>query len=106
MIYTIGFSPSYNKILSTGQPVFKVGKKDDYAGGYAFLTEKDAQRRIKEAYHSYYEVFGLKAYWGVDTYPAPDGWWHYLLFDREIVKLDPVCSWCKTRHRPQDYCLR
>lgn len=100
MIYTIGNGESYRKgIKVLGKEFKKVGYNDvhkhpfiekDYAGGYAFLTKEDAQRRIDEIFKrdgkSYgFEVFGLEADWEKDTAPSNNGWWHFLLTDSKIV---------------------
>ncbi len=77
--------------------MFKLGRQlpcerfpDGYAGGYAFQSETDAQRRIGEAYAERgFAVFGLLADWEKDTYPNPQGnWWRNLINDAEIVFLD------------------
>jgi len=93
MIYTIGNKSSYDKAYAEakaqGLPVLKLGRKDGYSGGYAFLTREDAERRIKEAYQDRgFEVYGLDAIWFHDTVPDTDGWWHSLIRDKPIIFFD------------------
>lgn len=99
MIYTIGHEKSYKEAREVQGTVIKVGKigkrhillstGEKYTGGYAFKTITDAQKRIEEEYLGQgYTAFGLKADWNMHTYPAPDGWWRYLLIDAEIIFFD------------------
>jgi hypothetical protein len=98
MIYTIGHKQSYLKAIANSPDgtILKSGKQvpckmnlNEYEGGCAFRSIKDAQRRINEEYPtSDYVVFGLKADWGKDTEKNQNGgWWHNLLKDSEIVVL-------------------
>lgn len=96
MIYTIGHKENYLKAIadSPDGKIHKVGKCEPcerfpqgYEGGYAFLSIEDAQKRINEAYPERgFAVFGLLASWE-DTEPNPNGWWHNLLKDSEIIVL-------------------
>lgn len=89
MIFTIGHRETY--LVNLKKPGFKkLGRCEDYRGGYAFLTRADAQERINEAYgNEDYAIYGLVADWERDTVPAYNGWWHYLLVDSKIVNLEP-----------------
>jgi hypothetical protein len=86
MIYTIGHRESYLRGLQQGV-LYKLGRRKDYPGGYAFKTKEDAQRRIDEVYDDSYAVFGLDADWEEDTVPSEHGWWHALIVDRPIIVL-------------------
>lgn len=44
--YTIGNVSSYDKALDTGDEVVKLGKTDNYSGGYVWQTAKEAQNFI------------------------------------------------------------
>jgi hypothetical protein len=99
MIYTIGHKENYLAAIAERGTVHKIGKREPnmraeiypngYPGGYAFLTIEDAQRRIvEEGKVGEWDVFGLEADWESDTEPAPNGWWHNLLFDAALIVLD------------------
>ena len=103
MIYTLGHGKSYRAgIDELGKDFKKVGKNDvhkhdhipdDYLGGYAFLTEADARRRVSEIIlengnDQGLEPFGLIADWDRDTIKSEHGWWHALLNDSRIVEID------------------
>ena len=90
MIYTIGNRKSYQEALAEatfGKAVKKVGRRDDYSGGYALRSMNDALRLIEELGCPEYGVFGIMADWDKDTEPADDGWWRYLLVDARIVDI-------------------
>jgi len=89
MIYTIGHAASYLEAIRQRGRIFKLGKTDQYPGGYAFETVKDAHRRIDEAYPVRgFAVFGLDVDWDRDTEPNREGgWWHNLLIDAKIIVL-------------------
>lgn len=96
MIYTIGHEMTYLKLFDDSSgAVFKTGKRapskqfpDGYEGGYAFHSATDAQRLIDEKYPtSGYAIFGLIADWTTGVEQAPDGWWHLLLENAEIVRI-------------------
>lgn len=81
MIYTIGNEKKY---LAT----MKRGTVKKIAGGYAFLTVEDAQRRIEEVGEvGCWAVFGVDADWEHDTVPSPSEWWRLLARDADIVVL-------------------
>ncbi len=102
VIYTLGHGKSYRHRIETyGADFRKVGRNevhkyehipDNYPGGYAFLTEADALKRIEETIaedgHNHgLEVFGLIADWDKDTVKSEHGWWHALLNDSQIVSI-------------------
>lgn len=105
MIYTIGNKKNYLETIKEHGTIQKTGKAImeeqqewceenrlgyDYIGGYCFLTQEDARRRIDEAYADRgFAIFGLNADWETDTYPNPEGgWWHNLLIDADIIVLE------------------
>lgn len=98
MIFTIGHQENYLKAIARHGAIYKVGRREPcdefpngYAGGYAFASIEDAQKRIGEAYEGRgMAVFGLLADWERDTVPSPDGWWHNLVIDALIVVV--VCE--------------
>ena len=102
MIYTLGHGENYRDgIEKYGTDFRKVGRNevhkydhipDNYPGGYAFLTEKDARKRISEIIiedgHDHgLEPFGLIADWDKDTVKSEHGWWHALLNNSQIVSI-------------------
>lgn len=93
MIYTIGNRETYPKSNKTVSTVYKVGRRPDYPGGAALKSREDAERLITElGEQETYAVYGLDAVWEQDTYPASDGWWHYLLRDARIIVLPEKSS--------------
>lgn len=103
MVYTVGNRGQYKKLLAqTDGNVKKVGVRlvgsksypQGYGGGYAFQTIEDAQRFLDEHGYDDYAVFGLQTTWD-NTYPTPDGWWHYLVEDAAIVDIETTrCQGC------------
>lgn len=88
MIYTVGEIFSYSEALREYLRIWKTGRSEDYSGGYAFQTVDDALRFLAESGNADdWCVWGISADWETDTYPAPDGWWHYLSKDAEIVDI-------------------
>ena len=93
MIFTIGHQKNYLKAIAFSGAIYKVGRRapcdefpNGYAGGYAFASIEDAQRRIEEAYEGRgFAVFGLLADWESDTEPSSDGWWRNLVTDALVV---------------------
>lgn len=86
MIYTIGHRANYLANLSESE----TGQIVKLAGGYAFRTREDAERRIvEEEKVGVWDIFGLDADWDRDTEPSPTGgWWHNLLVKARIILLD------------------
>ncbi len=85
-IYTIGHRATYEAALEQYGHLIKLGRREDYLGGYAFKTAEEARRRIDEAYpNANYTIWTVDAEWDRDTYPAPDGWWRYLRVDCSIT---------------------
>jgi hypothetical protein len=81
MLYTIGHTKNYSKVLNPDSTVFKL------AGGYAFQTIEDAQQRIQELnMDAYWSVYELDTTWD-KTEPDPDGgWWNVLTEEAAIVR--------------------
>lgn len=75
MIYTVGNKKSYtrairhNRQLEPDNPsvMVKVGKEENYAGGYAFSTLQDAQQFIDQSQAANWAVFTLRADWNDTT---------------------------------------
>jgi len=93
VIFTIGHRESYFQAFRDHGHCVKRGRdalgEGDYPGGYAFRIRQDGERRIQEAYRDMeFAVFGLEADWGRDTEPSPEGWWHHLLCNAEVVLLE------------------
>ena len=87
MLYTIGDKTAYLKAIknSNGGAIIKIGKANDYDGGYVFESIEDAQKRIDEAYsNSEYGVFGIETVIE-NTSPAKNGWWRTLNTDAKII---------------------
>jgi hypothetical protein len=85
MIYTIGHRDNYADAIREYGAITKL------PGGYAFQNMEDAERMISELGESAegFSVYGIKAYWNIDTKPIRrDGWWHILVSEVSIVSLD------------------
>jgi hypothetical protein len=83
MMYTIGHTENYLKVLR--QPGTQVLKN---VGGYVFLTQDEAERRIaEEGQTGNWSVFGLKAD-PSQIKPSENGWWHELIEQAEVVLLE------------------
>ena len=83
IIFTIGRTEFYEKLLDDFPEVPKMGRRDDYPGGSVFETYGDARAHCPADY----TVYGVAARWGVDTAPSRDGDHHDLLVDARIIRL-------------------
>lgn len=94
LIYTIGYTKSYEKALAEDPNVTKTGKRgpgvlkdypEGYEGGSVWETYKEALKYCPEGY----SVYGVLADWNKDTEPNPkgDGNERSLVVDSKIVKL-------------------
>lgn len=82
MIYTIGHKANYLAAIMQHGVIQKA------AGGYAFKTEEDAQRRIEEVrQQGNWVIWGVDGDWDTHTELAPDGWWRLLIEPRSIIPL-------------------
>ncbi len=101
IVYTVGKGRIYRALIALYGTGYKVGRHDDYAGGCVFSSLTDAYRYIDEHINGDpdFVPFGLRAQWGVDTEPSEEGWWHYLLYNREFFALEGI-SEADRRRRP------
>jgi len=83
LLYTIGYRPHYEKLLSKGK-VNKLGRRPDYPGGSVWRTFKEALAHCDKDHG----VYGVDADWEKDTAPSLNDW-NDLLYDRPIVKVSP-----------------
>jgi hypothetical protein len=86
VIYTTGFTESYEEALNRLPEVTKLGRTESYPGGSVWKTEAEARSMLPEGY----SIYGVLADWDKDV--APDGGHGEgsLLFDRPIVRLTEV----------------
>lgn len=91
MIYTVGNRINYEKAIQEYGKIYKKGKSVNYGGGIVFETKSDAERYLLEDdqldVRDAWCVWGVDAVWNIDTEPATDGWWHYLMYDSYIIVL-------------------
>lgn len=85
-VFTVGQKDTYDRgIKELGERFRKIGRKEDYPGGFAVSSIADARRLIREfEKEGIWGVYELDAEWGVDTTPSENGWWHALLRDAVI----------------------
>lgn len=91
-IFTVGNEETYDKGLKKyGKLMEKMGRRSDYAGGFALQTADDASRLIEEMGKvGVWAVYELDADWDKDTTKSANGWWHVLLRDATILRKIPV----------------
>lgn len=82
MIYTIGYTKSYEKSFEDHSIVFKKGRDKDYEGGSVWKTYEEAVREKPEGY----SVYGVLADWETETIPSEGNSWHCLLVDAKLEK--------------------
>lgn len=86
-VYTVGTEEFYDEQLRVSQRVVnpaekfaKIGRRKDYAGGFAVASFEDAQRLIEEfGKEGVWAVYRLDADWNTDTLPSMNGWWNALI---------------------------
>lgn len=89
MIYTVGNTVNYQAAIKEHGEVLKQGQTTEYEGGIVFERYIDAVGYLSDINKSdVWSVWGVDADWIMDTYPASDGWWSYLLFDAPIIPLE------------------
>jgi len=87
-VYTVGDEDTYDSRLKACPSNFKkLGKTDNYPGGFALKTIEDAVRLIKE-FNKVREwaVYELDADWDEDTVKSERGWWSGLQRDAYILR--------------------
>ena len=85
LIYTIGHTGIYLRAIAKAALDDELIYKCE--GGYAFQTVEDANRRIVETGHTDdWSVWEMDAHWETDVKPAPDGWWHLLTCNADIIR--------------------
>ena len=87
-VYTVGHEESYDDgIKGLGKAFLKLGRKNDYPGGFAVCSVDDAIRLIEEQDKvGYWAVYELDADWEKDTVQSLNGWWHALINDSLILR--------------------
>lgn len=87
VVYTIGYRKAYNARLAQPEPMWKVGRTDDYPGGSVFRTAEDAADFLRCVVDGEdYSVYEVEADWETDTAPNQDGMFHDLLRDARIIR--------------------
>ena len=86
-VFTVGTEAYYDRgIAEHGAKFKKVGRRENYAGGFALRTPEDAERLIDEqGKRGVWAVYALEADWDTDTVPSSNGWWHALIKSSRIV---------------------
>lgn len=86
-VFTVGHESAYDGLILDDIEVKKLGRRDDYPGGYACRSIDDAVRLIEELGKTgEWAVYRLKADWDRDTEPSSDGWWHDLIHDSVVAE--------------------
>lgn len=87
-VFTVGHEETYDRGISErGGKFKKVGRSDDYPGGFACRTPEDAERLIDEFdKRGKWAVYELDADWDDDTVQSLNGWWHALLRSSVIMR--------------------
>ncbi len=87
-VFTVGYAPTYDRSISElGDNFQKLGRTEDYAGGFAVSSFSDAERLIDEFdQRGMWAVYELAADWERDTVPSDNGWWHALVKDSVVIR--------------------
>ena len=87
-VFTVGHESNYDQgIIEHGDAFRKLGRREDYPGGFACCSVYDAQRLIDEfEKRGEWAVFELDADWERDTVPSENGWWHALINDSVVTR--------------------
>lgn len=93
MLYTVGHRENYLRAISESPNgiIQKTGKHAGYGGGIVFKSYEDASRFMnKDSTPKTWCIWGLIANWETDTEPDPhpEAWWHVLLTNSDIVKIE------------------
>lgn len=88
MIYTIGYTESYETYFKEQTCPEKLGRTNDYngeyySGGCVWKTYEEAFRNCPKGY----SVYGVLASWEHDTEPSKDGPYNDLLVTSKLVKI-------------------
>lgn len=86
MIYTLGHTESYKKILKENKIVFKVGREIDGVGGIAFKNKENANKYIIDNNKKTWSVFGLDCEWD-NTYYLKEEDRYAIIKDTRIIKI-------------------
>lgn len=94
--FTIGNRVSYDRDLAQ-RVVHKIGKRDDYDGGWVWRTREEAEefiRRVPQPFDAKVYALLLPRGWkeDVSAEPAADGV-HRLLQNARIVQLESLVEW-------------
>lgn len=81
--YTLGSEKAYDEAL-LNPPAFKIGKSEDYTGGWVWKTLEEAHgyRKVHQLPYAIYKI-RLKSDWDSCTYQL--GSLDYLIYDAEII---------------------
>lgn len=87
-VFTVGNEEAYDHGIQTlGDDFLKLGKRPNYAGGYALSSVEDAQMLIDEQdMRGTWAIYELDADWEKDTVVSRNGWWRALLRDARIIR--------------------
>jgi hypothetical protein len=98
--YTVGFTTSYDQALAEEEPPYKIGRNEEYDGGWVWKTAKDAytwlhktdgfviEGTIRNPDQFSVYLLELPSNWEADVSPRPhpDDHVHRLLNDSRIVR--------------------
>lgn len=84
MIFTIGYTESYERYFIEQKQPRKLGRTNDYVGGSVWRTFEEAKLNCPDSY----SVYGVLANWETETEPSKDGNWNDLLITSDLVQLD------------------
>jgi hypothetical protein len=85
MIYTFGYTESYEQYFKEQGVPRKVGVRDDYGGGIVFQTVSEATGYLSKKDISGYSVYGLLCGWE-NTYWSEEDGFQRLLTNTDLTK--------------------
>lgn len=97
-LYTVGHRENYLHAMrqSLDGRIAKVGKTEDYDGGFVTDNPEDCRRLIDELFADradQFAIFGLTGIdYLVDSYQKPGEWFRRLLKDAEIIIVEDTVN--------------
>lgn len=90
-VFTVGTAEAYDEGIRTrGDEFKKLGRRENYPGGFACNSIDDAKRLIDTfGKRGVWAVYELNAEWDRDTVKSKHGWWHALINDSIILRKVP-----------------
>lgn len=84
-MFTIGDKETYDDILSQDGEIFKLGKTNNYEGGYAFETYEQAKEYMEKESLDFYDIYNLHC--SLEDTILNDKGYRNLLVDSLITKI-------------------